>query len=162
MTERKRFDYISDLKTICLIGVVLGHCLLFYAGNPFFPETADFISSGAVLTGAFLDAALISSFVFCSGFLFANSISRKNRTVMQSLAERTKRLLIPYYIYGALWIVPLYTFFNIKCFGRPENAGYLEGYKYMLLGCFSDHLWFLWMLFWVSSAFILMKPLLTR
>ena len=32
----------------------------------------------------------------------------------------------------------------------------------MLLGCFSDHLWFLWMLFWVAAAFIFMKPLLTK
>ena len=162
MTERKRYDYISDMKTVALLGVVLGHCLLFYAGNPFFPETAGFTSKGAVLIGTFLDAALISSFVFCSGFLFANSISRKKRTILQSLADRAKRLLVPYYLYGALWVVPLYTFFDIKCFGRPENAGYLTGYKYMLLGCFSDHLWFLWMLFWVAAVFILMKPLLTK
>ncbi len=162
MNECRRFDYISDMKTVALLGVVFGHCLLFYVGNPFFPETAGFISKSAMLIITFFDASLISGFVFCSGFLFANSISRKNRTVLQNLANRIKRLLIPYYLYGALWVVPLYTFFNIKCFGRPENANYLTGYKYMLLGCFSDHLWFLWMLFWVASAFILMKPLLTK
>jgi len=160
--QRKKYYYISDMKTVSLLGVVLGHCLLFYAGNRFFPETADYTSPVAVRIAAFLDAALIAGFVFCSGFLFANSISHKNRTVGQSLMDRVKRLLVPYYIYGAVWVVPLYTFFNIKCFGRPENAGYLTGYKYMLLGCFSDHLWFLWMLFWVSAAFILMKPLLTK
>lgn len=161
-TDSRRFNYISDMKTVALLGVVLGHCMLFFAGNPFFPETAGFTSSWVVWICTFLDASLIAGFVFCSGFLFANSLSRKNRTVLQCLANRTKRFLVPYYLYGALWIVPLYTFFDISCFGRPENAGYLTGYLYMLLGCFSDHLWFLWMIFWVAAAFILMKPLLTK
>ncbi|MBR6336104.1 MAG: acyltransferase [Ruminococcus sp.] len=162
MSERKSFDYISDMKTLALIGVVLGHCLLFYAGNPYFPETADFTSKGAVWITTFTDASLISGFVFCSGFLFANSIKRRDRSIPEFLAGRSKRLIMTYYLYGALWLVPLYTFFNIKCFGRPDNAGYLTGYKYMLLGCFSDHLWFLWLLFWVSVIFILMKKMITK
>ena len=162
MSERKNFDYIADMKTFALIGVILGHCLLFYAGNPYFPETANFTAKGAVWISVFTDATLISSFVFCSGFLFANSIKQRDRSILKFFTGRSKRLLVTYYLYGALWVVPLYTFFNIKCFGRPENAGYLTGYKYMLLGCFSDHLWFLWLLFWVSLLFILIKPLLTK
>ena len=162
MAERKLINYISSVKVVSLIGVILFHCTLFYADNPFFPESAEFSSKGAVVFCELCDAILIASFVLCSGYLFAYSTSRKTRTIPQSLLERVKRLLVPYYIYGAVWVVPLYTFFNIQSFGRPENAGYLTGYKYMLLGCFSDHLWFLWMLFWVAAAFILLRPLMQK
>ena len=162
MSERKNFGYISNIKTISLVGVVLFHCMLFYADNPFFPESADFASPVVEFLCNIFDASLIASFVFCSGFLYAYSISYKKRTLTESIIERAKRLIIPYYLYGAFWVVPLYTFFNINTFGRPEGAGYLTGYKFMLLGCFADHLWFLWMLFWVSLIFILMKPLLQK
>ena len=78
------------------------------------------------------------------------------------MKERTKRLIVPYYIIGAVWLVPLYTLLDIKAFGRPDGAGWAEGYKCMALGQFSDHLWFLWMLFWVALFFILLTPLIRR
>lgn len=162
MTIRKRYDFISDIKTAIILGVVLTHCMLFYADNPFFPESAGFSSPAVTFLCGIVDASLMPGMVFCSGFLYAAGLWRRERTIAQSIAERARRLLIPYYIYGAVWVVPLYTFFDINAYGRPEGAGYLSGYKYMLLGSFADHLWFLWMLFWVSLAFILMKPLLMR
>jgi hypothetical protein len=58
--------------------------------------------------------------------------------------------------------VPLYTFFDISAFGRPDHAGYLEGYKTMLLGQFSDHLWFLWMLFDISVIYALLRKLINQ
>jgi hypothetical protein len=78
------------------------------------------------------------------------------------LKTRTLKFTKLYYIYGALWVVPLYTIFDINCFGRPEHAGWGEGYLYMLLGSFADHLWFLWLLIWISLIFILLKPLIEK
>ncbi len=131
-------------------------------GQSIFSESAEFSSPVVIFLCNMLDASLIANFVFCSGFLYANSISHRKRTLTESILERGKRLIIPYYLYGAFWVVPLYTFFDIHTFGRPEGAGYLTGYQFMLLGCFSDHLWFLWMLFWVALVFILIKPLLQK
>ncbi|MCR4646482.1 MAG: acyltransferase [Oscillospiraceae bacterium] len=161
-TQKERFGFISHMKTTALFGVFLGHCLLFYVGNPYFPESAGFTVPWAVWIGSFFDASLIASFVFCSGFLFAHTLAKDDKTVLQCIGNRAKRFLVPYYVFGTLWVVPLDTFFNIQCFGRPENAGYLQGYWYMLVGCFSDHLWFFWIVFWVAMVFCLMKPLLTR
>ena len=160
MTKAKRFNYISDTKAVCLLGVILFHCMLFYADNPFFPERADFISKPVVVICSILDSTVVEGFVFCSGFLYVNSAFGKSKTVFQDIYSKVRRLIVPYLLMGTFWLVPLYTFFDITTFGRTKGMGYLEGYKYMLLGVFSDHLWFLLMLFWVSVIFILMKPLI--
>ncbi len=156
----KRINYISDIKTICTFLVFFWHCALFYENNPYFPESTGIVSPAATFLGNIFNITLIASFVFCAGFLYARSLGKNKRTIPQSILERSKRLLVSYYIIGIIWLVPLYTLLDIKSFGRPENAGLAEGYKSMALGQFSDHLWFLWMLFWVALFFILLSPLI--
>lgn len=158
----KRIRYITDMKMMSMLFVFLWHCMLFYEDNVYFEESFGIISPTATFVGNMFDVTLIASFVFCSGYLYALSIENHKRTLLQRFGERTKRLLLPYYLIGAVWLVPLYTYFDIKAFGRPDGAGYLEGYKCMILGQFSDHLWFLWMLFWVALFFILLTPLIEK
>ena len=71
-------------------------------------------------------------------------------------------MCIPYFIYGILWLVPTYTFFDIPSFGRDKGASLIDGYKAMALGQFSDVAWFLLMLFWVTLIWILLKELLKK
>ena len=54
------------------------------------------------------------------------------------IRKKTVRLLIPYFVYGTLWLVPTYTFFDIPNFGRDKGASLLDGYIAMALGKFSD------------------------
>lgn len=161
-TKAIRYRYISDLMTISMLVVVFWHCMLFFVDNPFFPEGYDTPSASATFLSKIFDVTVIAGYVFCSGFLYANSLKRHDRTVLMSIRERAKRLLLPYYLYGIIWLVPLYTLFDISSFGRPEHAGLIDGYRAMLLGQFSDHLWYLWMLFWVSLFFILIKELVRK
>ncbi len=160
--EKRRFDFISDIKTASLTGVVVLHCMLFYSIEQMFAEHAEQPDRIVSFLCNYLNAILISSFVCCSGFLFANNIIVKKRTVLYSIKDRFKRLVVPYFLYGAFWLVPTYTFFDIETYGRDKGTGLLEGYKSMLLGVFSDHLWFLLMLFWVTLVFILMTPLFKK
>ncbi len=162
MAERNRYNSIADMKSLSLMGVILGHCLLFYVGNPFFPESAGFVSKGAVWITTFLDAALVSGFLLCSGFLLANSMIAKAQSVGTLLKKKLKQTLVTYYLFGAIWLVPLYRLLDISSFGRPQNASLSEEYKFMLLGVHTDHLWFLWLLFWSSLMIILLKPLVTK
>ena len=159
--QPKKNIAIAEMKVICLMLVIISHCVLFYVDNPYFLEGADFSSQAVTYFYKFLDAVMIPGFVLASGFLFANSLNRRSRSFGELIAERSKRLLIPYYIYGAIWLVPLYTLFDIRTFGRFDDLGLLAGYREMLLGNFSDYLWFLWMLFWVTLFFIILKPLLS-
>lgn len=158
----KRIKYIGNVKMCSLFLIILWHCSLFFEDNPFFPESSGIISDSVTFVGNIQNVTVVAAFVFCSGFLFALSLEKSQRSVGGCILERTKRLLIPYYVVGIIWLVPLYTLMNINTFGRPENAGLLEGYKCMLLGQFSDHLWFLWMLFWVAVFFALLSPLIKK
>lgn len=163
MNENKiRFESIADIKTVCLLMVLLWHSSLFYEDNPFFPESSGIISKPLTFMGNIFNVTLIASFVFCSGFLYNYSLEKKHKPILKNIWGRVKRLLVPYYVCGTFWLVPFYTFFNIRSFGRPENASFFEGLRCMLLGQFSDHLWFLWMLFWVTLFFILLSPLVDK
>lgn len=157
--EGKRIQFIDEMQLLSLLGVFLWHSGLFFEENPFFPERAAVVSRGATLLGRFFNITLIPVFVVAAGFLYALSIDEKDESVPKLIGGRIRKLILPCYIVGGIWIVPLYTLFDISAFGRPEHAGWAEGYKCMLLGQFSENLWFLWMLFWVALFFILLKPL---
>jgi peptidoglycan/LPS O-acetylase OafA/YrhL len=76
------------------------------------------------------------------------------------LKNKVKRLIGPYFIYGALWLVPLYTFFDIPTMGRPLHTDFVSGFLAMCMGLFTDHLWFLLPLFWATLFFIIIRNLL--
>ena len=155
----KKYEHISWIRTLCLQIVIISHCMLFYADEAMFAMSADFSSPVVKRLCSFLDVTVMAAFVFCSGFLYASGLS-KGRPVKEEILLRVKRLILPYYIYGTLWLVPLYTLFDIKSYGRPGDGSLIKGYAYMLIGIFSDHLWFLWMLFWVNLFFILIRQFL--
>ncbi|MCR5476310.1 MAG: acyltransferase [Lachnospiraceae bacterium] len=158
----KRYTFISEMKTIALMLVVVSHCMLFYGDNMFWPELADFQSPAVIAIYGVIDASVLSAFMLASGFLLAASCAKKKRTMWQMALERTKRMLVPYYLYGALWLVPTYTFFDIVAFGREKGTGFWQGFVAMLLGQFSDHLWFLWLLIWIALFFVFTRALQDR
>ncbi|MBO5576420.1 MAG: acyltransferase [Ruminococcus sp.] len=163
MKSKKYYYYISDMKIVCLMFVIIGHCALFFISkSPYI--THQGVSSQAVdKMFDILDMLLMPAFIIGSGFLYANSITNnKNATMISEIVRRSKSILVPFLLWGVFWTVPMYTIFNIVGYGRPENAGLLEGYKYFFLGCFAEHLWFFLMLFWVTLIFILLKPLLSK
>lgn len=158
-SKKGRYSYISFAKALGITGITLYHCLVFFLGSPFVPLQAEHSSEFVKFVNPFFDGLFVPGFIFCSGFLFAKGAYSGKRSYGKTIWERLTRLLVPYYIVGTIWLVPMYTIFDIPCFGRPEHAGFLEGYKTMALGQFSDHLWFLWGLFWTSLIFCLILPL---
>ncbi|HWR40169.1 MAG TPA: acyltransferase family protein, partial [Patescibacteria group bacterium] len=105
---------------------------------------------------------IIPVFMFASGFLLAKSCENAKNITTYLLTKRLKRLLIPYLLTGILWLVPLYTLFDILVYNRPAGTSLAGGYLAFSLGLFTDHLWFLLALFWVSLFCILLSPLLKR
>ena len=156
---KARYSYISFAKVIGILGVTLYHCILFFSGSPFVPLQADKSSAIVVILTPFFDTLFVPGFMFCSGFLFAKGATNVKRNFGQTILERAVRLLYPYYVIGLIWLVPMYTIFDVPCFGRPDHAGFLEGLKAMALGQFSDHLWFMWGLFWTTLLFCFLLPL---
>lgn len=158
----KKFNYIDLAKTITMFLVILFHNLLFFADNPYWLFNADYKNDTAIFLCNILNCTVVPLFVFCSGFLFQISIQKKEISTATAILKRTKRLLLPYLLYGLLWLVPTYTIFDIPSYGRPKGSSLIDGYKFMLLGQFSDVAWFLLMLFWVSIIWIILRKLLKK
>ena len=152
---------ISETKTIAILLVVVYHCLLFYGfESSFWPLSTGAASPGVLILITVLNACLVPSLILCSGFLFLFSTRNHPRSRWEMFKNKAKRLIWPYFIYGALWLVPLYTFFDIPAFGRPFHTDFVSGFMAMCIGVFTDHLWFLWPLFWATLFFIVIRNLL--
>lgn len=158
----KKYNYIDLAKTITMFLVILFHCLLFFADNPYWVFNADYENDVAIFICNIFNCTLVPLFVFCSGFLFQISTKKKEINIATAVFKRAKRLLLPYLLYGFLWLVPTYTIFDIPSYGRAKGSSLLDGYKSMLLGQFTDVAWFLLMLFWVSAIWIILRRLLEK
>lgn len=158
----KKYNYIDLVKTITMFLVILCHCLLFFSDNPYWVVNADYECDGAKFLCNILNYSVVPVFVFSAGFLFQVSMQHKESSITDAIIKRAKRLLLPYFLYGFLWLVPTYTLFDIPSHGRPEGSSLMAGYKAMFLGMFSDVSWFLLMMFWVSIIWIILKSLLKR
>ncbi len=106
-----------------------------------------------------LFVALAPAFVFASGFLLELSRERKAETFPIVLFKRAKRLLMPWFFTTILWLVPTYWLFDLPALNRPLHASLEETYRAGLLGLFTGHLWFLPMLFWVTTFWLALLPL---
>ena len=157
------YPHIALLKTKCLFLVVAMHCVMFFATPfPFWKLYADAPQPFADILTAISGTTLIQCFMMASGFLFAAAWDSGKRTPLQHLLHRGRRLLLPWFGVGMLWVAPLYWLFSIPAFAHPADATLLETWKSVALGLFNDHLWFLLVLFWVTIFWIIALTVLKK
>ena len=162
MIQMKKYNYIDFVKTITMFLVIVAHCTLFFSGNEFWFIKAELESIVLRWISKFVVLSVVPIFTFASGFLLQLSLQKNKGSIVDLIRKKAVHLCIPYFIYGILWLVPTYTFFDIPSFGRDKGASLIDGYKAMALGQFSDVAWFLLMLFWVTLIWILLKELLKK
>lgn len=162
LIKMKKYNYIDLMKTMAMFMVIVAHCALFYSGNQFWLIKAEKESIVFRWISNFLLVSVVPVFVFAAGFLLQVSLQKKKSSLVELIRKKAVRLLIPYFAYGILWLVPTYTFFDIPSFGRDKGASLCDGYIAMALGKFSDVAWFLLMLFWVTLIWILLNGLLKK
>ncbi len=157
-----KYRYIDLARTIAMFGVILFHILVCFSRNLYWFIYADYENDVATYLCNILNFTLVPTFVFCSGFLFQSSMQNKKISTSVAIFKRGKKLLLPFFIYGLLWLVPIYTLLDIPVNGRPKGTSLIDGYKSMLIGQFCDLTWFLLMLFWVTIIWILLRALLKK
>ena len=162
LIQMKKYNYIDFVKTITMFLVIVAHCTLFFRGNEFWFIKAEQESIVLRWISKFVVLSVVPIFTFASGFLLQLSLQKNKGSIVDLIRKKAVHLCIPYFIYGILWLVPTYTFFDIPSFGRDKGASLIDGYKAMALGQFSDVAWFLLMLFWVTLIWILLKELLKK
>ncbi|MDR1921357.1 MAG: acyltransferase [Candidatus Adiutrix sp.] len=158
-----RTNHITLLKTLCLMGVLFMHAAFpFTAPGRFWRLYAEQQSLVAESLIFWAGLVIIPSFMFASGYLAALSGLRHSRSVTGQIGNRAKRLLVPWFCLMVFWMVPLYTFFDLPAYNRPEGFTLSQTYMAALSGQFADHLWFLLVLFWVSSFWAVIQPTAKR
>lgn len=126
-----KFDFISILRVISMLLIIMFHCLCFYAGIWWFlcTETVpawEIISQPIVRVG-------LTTFVLISGFLFGYLYIEKNkyRNTFSFIKNKAYRLIVPYLFWSCFMIL----------FMPKLNLNWGN----LLTGV--CHLWFLLMLF---------------
>lgn len=158
--QTRRYD-VDWLRVIVMVLVLLFHSARFFGGGRWHlvNDQTDIV---AVLFVAFLDLWFMPFFFLLSGF--GTWYSLRSRNAGQFLKERAKRILIPLYTAGLLFLLPPQYFFEMS-----TNSGYSGGFWDILPDYFSNifrfnlhspdglvplpfsgHLWFLQFLFLIS------------
>lgn len=138
-----RLTYISYLRVMAMLMVVLYHCLCYYGVWGY--DDAVTVS-GYTCFARFLNYIDMPIFIFISGFLYARILKWGGyNNLWHFIRSKCKRLLIPFWF----WAVIVSIFISKKSFG-----------DFIIYG--ASHLWFLGMLFFQFVIFHFTKSVWTR
>lgn len=151
----ERLLYISVMQVIGILLVFLGHATRIFPKWAFFysPVRSDFMHALNMVIYSFH----MPLFVFISGFLMAKSLINSDRTVLSFIIGRFKRLIIPFYLFGIFWNIPVWYLGNIY-----PNISLENKIKFIFHGMNSGHLWFLAMLFCLTVMFVVIEKLIFK
>lgn len=151
LNKRTRNYKIDNLRAIAIISVVLGHSIILY--NPqwnIFETTVEcpFLQK----LYQFIACYQLALFVLLSGYLFFSSCL-KEIPFSSFTTNKAKRLLLPYFTVGLLYMIPIKMILNIPTYA---DIGVVTILKRFFLGIDNGHLWFLYSLFLI---FLFLYPL---
>ena len=136
---KERLKEVDIIRFFVIISLVLYHCLAPYTGGWKFP---DGLSSNQIYWwfGKFVYNGMLETFVFISGYVFANSLIRKNyqQALGDLVVSKIKRLWIPCIFWGIIYILIM----------SESQSDWSDIHLYYSLFNGVGHLWFLPMLFW--------------
>lgn len=152
LTRRLTLEKCDVLKVFMMITVLVYHCVLLWGRGGWFNQAPTNSSSVLSILSAYLYTFPIYVFVFVSGYLFyyLKFEIKKYRSFNKDIIKRAKRLLLPYIIVSALWVIP----FNIYFF---DNFSLTSIFKKFILAQGPAQLWFLVMLFGLFGIFYLLS-----
>lgn len=167
LNRPQREHYIDWLRTIGILLLFPFHTArVFDIWEPFYVKSAQ--QSGALSFMIVLLAFWFMPLLFMLSGASAQ-LALKKRTPAQFIAERVKRLLIPF-IFGVLVIIPPQGYLSLLAAGK--STGYLEFLKGYFVdwsdlsgyfGSFTPaHLWFILFLFIISLIGLLIIKLLRK
>lgn len=138
-----RLTYISYLRVMAMMMVVLYHCLCYY--TPVWNYDDAVMVNAYYYLAHFLNHIDMTMFVFISGFLYACNLNRGGYCdTSKFIKNKIKRLLAPF----IFWAIVVCLLISKKTFG-----------EFIIYG--ASHLWFLGMLFFLFMMFHLSRNLWT-
>ncbi|MBR6722834.1 acyltransferase [bacterium] len=147
MEKSKRLFYIEILQAFGILCVFLGHALrIYHDGGWYFHKTQTILAFDII--DKFIYSFHMPLFMFLSGFLFYLN-KDKIQNAWEYVLKRVKRLLLPFYLAGFLYVLPMI------CFINPLDKSIGFYYTSFLTLDYTWHLWFLIDLFIITLFFVL-------
>ena len=154
---RPRNYKIVNLRAIAILTVVIGHSIIIYSSRWNIMQTSVECPFFDLLKYV-IDLYQMPLYFFISGFLMYGTL-QKNISFHQFLKDKIKRLLIPYFFVGLLWLIPINTLLTISNFNINELFSYIGNFVF---GIRNRHLWFLYSLFTIFLFFFIASRTMSR
>ncbi|HEY5669176.1 MAG TPA: acyltransferase [Anaerolineales bacterium] len=153
-TNRKRIHWMDNLRTIMILLVVLYHVGGVYEGAGLWgwfwivddPDTISWVG----IVGIVIDIIVMPTIFFISGYLAPASL--KNKTGLEFLKGKFKRLMVPWVI-AVLTLIPLYKVIFLYSRGLPQE--HWTTYSHITNPNSQNWLWFLPVLFTFNMLYLL-------
>lgn len=153
--EKIRTDIYSVLKVCAVVLVVLAHTTRMYTASG-----AIHMGENAILTAitTFIYRFHMPLFIFLSGTIYQICITNgKYKSIKAFFCNKLKRLMIPYFAFGILYVAPVVVYTGVTTYSYPRYV--MEG---IILSHDSRHLWFLWTLFVIFIITRALKSIFDR
>lgn len=150
--DKLKSEKITYIKILVTFLVVIAHSTRMYTGygaiNGYeVNEVLKFITE-------FIYGFHMPLFIALSGFVFAMCIDmNKYKDNKKFIINKIKRLLVPYFLFGFLYVAPVMVVLNIT-----NDSYFMYCLKGIILGQNSRHLWFLTTLFLIFMVSIFLRP----
>ncbi|VYU05035.1 acyltransferase family protein [Clostridium butyricum] len=147
--EKEYMKNLNYLKYIALMLVIIGHSTNVYRENWVFQS--DIHSNFFKWISIYVNSFHMQIFIFISGsvYCYCKKYKYAYNNFKILILNKFKRLMIPYIIIGALYVIPIGIIIGIQTY----QDGYQSSLINLLLGYESGHLWFLMMSFILLVVF---------
>ena len=135
---------ICNLRVCAILLVVIGHSIILYSPAWTYYES-ERSCQFFVLLLSIIDLIQMPLYFSISGYLFWYTKRNNNRTFIEFIKDKTKRLLVPFVICGLLWMLPIKKMIHYAGYENVKVTQIIV--KKIFWGGDNGHLWFLEALF---------------
>lgn len=116
-TQVKKIPELDIMKFYGILFVVLGHIAMMYTPLSVIPHFANMSSFMAVVKNV-IYAFHMPMFIFISGciFVFQLEVLRRKITYKSLLRSKINRLLVPFFIIGFFWVLPVMSLLGLRSY----------------------------------------------
>ena len=148
-----KIEFLDVMKFYGILLVVFGHITNSWTSiTTYYPPTESALMQ--TLTDIIYSFHM-PMFVWVSGCIYGyqKEILHRKQPLAILTKNKFKRLIIPYFAFGTLWVVPVMYLLGL----RPQPFRYL--FEGVLLAGDNRHLWYVLMLFWAFIIYELLEKL---
>ena len=151
MMEKKINTRINNIRALAILIVIFGHSIILYSSAwSIYEPILECILLDDIKK--VINLIQMPLFFSLSGFLFAES--SKEIKISAFVLKKFKRLMIPFYAVGIMWMIPIKKILN---YSEYRGIGIGRAFYNLCMNIESGHLWYLPTLFLTFVIFVFWK-----